>query len=86
MRLAWAFDQERFDAELARESTFILATLPGNPCSDAELLEAYKDQYGVENAFRWLKGPASVAPIFLEKEERIAALALVYVLGTWSTS
>ncbi len=74
-------DRERFEEQLAAESVFILVTLPDCASTDAELLAACKDQAGVDNAFRWLKEPASVAPIFLEKEERIAALALIYVLA-----
>src|SRR5207245_9359159 len=31
--------------------------------------------------FRWLKHPAAIAPVWLEKPERIAALAMLTVLG-----
>jgi hypothetical protein len=30
---------------------------------------------------RWLKNPAAIAPVWLEKPERIAALAMLTVLG-----
>ena len=35
----------------------------------------------VEPGFRWIKNPAAIAPVWLEKPERIAALAMLTVLG-----
>jgi hypothetical protein len=35
----------------------------------------------VEPGFRWLKNPAAIAPVWLEKPERIAALAMLTVVG-----
>src|SRR5207245_11037421 len=35
----------------------------------------------VESGFRWLKNPAAIAPVWLEKPERIAALAMLTVVG-----
>lgn len=49
--------------------------------ADRKTLIAYDDQDHVERAFRWLKHPLAVAPIFLKTEKRIAALGLVYVLS-----
>jgi len=66
---------------LLRESCFILVTSKEVDCTDAEALEAYKNQTGVEQAFRWTKGPARVAPIFLHTPSRIAALGLVYIIA-----
>ncbi len=79
--LSWTRDEERFAEILRRECVFILCTLPGTERQAAELLAAYKDQQGIEGLFRWTKGPAAVAPIFLETEHRIAALGLVYVIA-----
>src|SRR5262245_55870705 len=31
--------------------------------------------------FRWIKNPAAIAPVWLEKPERIAALAMLTVVG-----
>jgi transposase len=46
------------------------------------ILEAYHDQHStVEQGFRWIKNPAAIAPVWLEKPERIAALAMLTVLG-----
>jgi transposase len=50
--------------------------------ADGEILEAYQDQNTtVESGFRWIKNPAAIAPVWLEKPERIAALAMLTVLG-----
>jgi hypothetical protein len=35
----------------------------------------------VEPGFRWIKNPAAIAPVWLEKPERMAALAMLTVLG-----
>jgi hypothetical protein len=35
----------------------------------------------VEPGFRWIKNPAAMSPVWLEKPERIAALAMLTVLG-----
>ena len=58
------------------------ATVSAEACSDAGVLQAYQEQYTtVEPGFRWIKNPAAIAPVWLEKPERIAALALLTVLG-----
>jgi transposase len=35
----------------------------------------------VEPGFRWIKNPAAISPVWLEKPERIAALAMLTVVG-----
>jgi transposase len=50
--------------------------------ADTEILQAYHDQTTtVEPGFRWIKNPAAIAPVWLEKPERIAALAMLTVIG-----
>src|SRR5499433_129523 len=50
--------------------------------TDTEILQAYQDQTTtVEPGFRWIKNPAAIAPVWLEKPERIAALAMLTVIG-----
>src|SRR4029434_1297629 len=52
----------------------------GEVCTDAEILQAYHDQHStVEPGFRWIKNPAAITPVWLEKPERIAALAMLTV-------
>ena len=51
-------------------------------CPDAEVLQAYQQQYtSVEPGFRWIKNPAAISPVWLEKPARIAALAMLTVVG-----
>ena len=61
----------------------VLATTVGTEsCPDAELLQAYQEQYtSVEPGFRWIKNPAAISPVWLEKPARIAALAMLTVVG-----
>lgn len=49
---------------------------------DAEILPAYREQHAtVEPGLRWIKHPAAIRPVWLEKPARIAALAMLTVLG-----
>jgi len=69
-------------SETAPEGT-VLAT-PRRPevCTDAALFQAYQDQRSpVEPGFRWSKHPAAIRPGWLEKPERMAALAMLTVMG-----
>ena len=46
-----------------------------------EILKAYKDQYGIEQNFGFLKDPVIVNSIFLKRPERIEVLGLVLLLS-----
>ncbi len=60
----------------------LATTLSEATCSDAEIVRAYRDQTTtVEPGFRWIKNPAAISPVWLEKPERIAALAMLTVVG-----
>ena len=62
--------------------TVLAATVSAEGCTDVDILQAYQDQNTtVEPGFRWVKNPAAIAPVWLEKPERIAALAMLTVLG-----
>jgi len=62
--------------------TVLATTVSAEHCSDREILQAYQDQNTtVEPGFRWIKNPAAIAPVWLEKPERIAALAMLTVVG-----
>ena len=62
--------------------TVLATTVGADVCSDAEILEAYQEQHTtVEPGFRWIKNPAAIAPVWLEKPERIAAFAMLTVVG-----
>lgn len=80
-------DLDARERAFREETSFVLVTNvlleEGEDRDEAnrKTLRAYDDQDHVERAFRWLKHPLSVAPIFLKTEKRIAALGLVYVLS-----
>src|SRR5262247_1588611 len=62
--------------------TVLATTVRAERWTDAEILEAYQEQNTtVEPGFRWIKNPAVIAPVWLEKPERIAALAMLTVVG-----
>ena len=62
--------------------TVLATTVSPETCTDAEILQAYQEQNTtVEPGFRWIKHPAAISPVWLEKPERIAALAMLTVLG-----
>jgi transposase len=69
-------------AEIDNRWTVLATTLRPEVCSDAEILPAYHEQHTtVEPGFRWIKNPAAIRPVWLEKAERIAALAMLTVMG-----
>ena len=64
------------------EAMFVLLTTVSD-CrilSDADILEGYKGRNVVEMCFKWMKGPAAVAPVFLKYPSRIQALGFVLVV------
>jgi transposase len=60
----------------------LATTVRAEVCSDTDILQAYQEQATtVESGFRWIKNPAAISPVWLEKPERIAALAMLTVVG-----
>ena len=46
------------------------------------MLHAYQEQHTtVEPGVRWIKNPAAISPVWLEKPARMAALAMLTVVG-----
>jgi transposase len=69
-------------SEDAHGWTVLATTVRPEGCTDAEMLQAYQEQnITVEPGFRWIKNPAAISPVWLEKPERIAALAMLTVVG-----
>lgn len=75
-----AVERARFNAR-----HFVLLTdhLDDEKWPDERVFETYRAQRAIENhtGFRWLKGPAAVAPVFLKLPHRIAALGMVFLLA-----
>jgi hypothetical protein len=62
--------------------TVLATTVSAEAWPDAGVLQAYQEQpTTVAPGLRWIKHPAAIAPVWLEKPERIAALAMLTVLG-----
>jgi hypothetical protein len=62
--------------------TVLTPTVGSEVCTDAKIRHAYHDQHStVAPGLRWIKNPAAIAPVWLEKPERIAALAMLTVVG-----
>jgi transposase len=69
-------------SEEAQGWTVLATTVRPEVCADTEILQAYQEQHiTVEPGFRWIKNPAAISPVWLEKPERIAALAMLTVVG-----
>lgn len=82
--LALERDAERIALTRQRRSCFVLVTdWEPDQWEDERVLAEYRHQHMVEGhtGFRWLKGPAAVAPVFLKTPERIRAMGLVLVLA-----
>ena len=77
-------DEERIRAARKHAGCFVLVTdWFEDQWADKRVLNEYRHQHLIEGhtGFRWLKGPAAVAPIFLKTPGRIRAMGLVLILG-----
>ncbi len=75
---------QRIEAARQRASCFVLVTnWYEDEWDDKRLLAEYRHQHIIEGhtGFRWLKGPAAVAPVFLKSPGRIRAMGLVLILA-----
>ena len=74
--------EPRVPSEDVHGWTVLATTVRPEECTDTEMLQAYQEQHiTVEPGFRWIKNPAAISPVWLEKPERIAALAMLTVIG-----
>jgi transposase len=68
--------------EAANGWMVLATTLEESAHPDVAILQAYQDQAStVEHGLRWIKNAAAITPMWLEKPERLAALAMVTVLS-----
>jgi transposase len=80
-KLDWHIDEAELAQVQELEGVFVLKTNLPKKWSITAVLTKYRDQSQVEKRFHHLKGPLAVAPMFLEKPERIAGLLFVIVLA-----
>lgn len=77
-----ARDADRIQEEQARRSAFVLlTTLPADRYDARQRLEEYKGQTVIEQRFHFLKDPAFVDALFVQKPERVEALGYVLLLA-----
>ena len=80
--LTWKIDQAALRARKEVEGVYLLKTnLPKKDHPAPEVLREYKEQIHVERRIRDLKGPLAVAPMYLEKPERMGGLLQILM---WS--
>jgi len=76
---------ERIDVARFHAAHFVLVSdhLDTTLWGDQRILETYRAQESIEGhaGFRWLKGVAAVAPVFLKLPHRIQALALIFLFA-----
>jgi len=81
LSLRYWTDLDALEAAIAVQGRYILIyDLPGEPTPD-KVFGMYKDQHQIESRFRNLGSDLSITPIWLQKDNRIAALILVLVLA-----
>ena len=59
----------------------LISNVESGEHSAAGILKIYKEQYGIEKNFRFLKDPLIVNDLFLKKPERIEALGFILVIS-----
>jgi transposase len=80
LRLTWGINPQALRATKQLEGVYVLKTnLPKKTHPTAKSLATYKEQAHVERRIGNLKGPLAVAPMFLEKPERMAGLLCILV-------
>lgn len=73
-------NEKKIEGERQWESTFVLIT-NDETLTPKDLFEAYRGQSSVEAAFRWLKAPVRVSPVFLKRPERVEAFGYVMLMA-----
>jgi transposase len=75
-------DKELYERWLREESCFVLVTnIPKERLTDEAVLREYKEQWLVEDKFKFLKNPVVLGSIWLQKKERINGLIFVLLLS-----
>jgi transposase len=78
--LTWKINAKRLARIKQLEGVYVLKTnLPVKRCPTVKVLSTYKEQSQVERRFHHCKGPLAVAPMFLERPERMAGLLCILV-------
>lgn len=80
--LEWHVDRSRFADYRQRLGRYVLfSNLPVEEYTPDRLVELYHGRHVVEASYRQLKSVLQIAPVFLHKDNRLHALAWVYVIA-----
>ncbi len=80
-------EEKTEEIEIKRDEAGCFVLLTNVPCqgdmaeTGAEILDAYKEQHGIERNFSFLKDPSIVNDLFLKKPERIEVLGAILLLA-----
>ena len=75
-------DNDMYEQWLREESCFVLVTnVPKERLTEESILREYKEQWIVEDKFKFLKTPVVLGPVWLQKKERISGLIFVLLLS-----
>ena len=75
-------DEDLYTEWLKQESCFVLVSnVPKDRYTVEEIFREYKEQWVVEDKFKFLKQPMILGPIWLQKPERIKGLIFVLLLS-----
>jgi transposase len=78
--LKFQINRERLALAQALEGRYLLATNAAHLSAD-DMLRIYKGQDKIEKAYRTVKGPLRVRPVFLHTDERIGGLVFFTMLA-----
>lgn len=82
LRLVLDENTEIYKAKLKMAGCFVMiSNLPKEKMTARELLKTYKEQYGVEQNFSFLKEPLIANDTFLKKPSRIDALTFILLVS-----
>lgn len=75
-------DDMACEKDLFMESTFVLITsvMDREKYPGWRILAEYKGQSSIEQAFKFLKSPVYLGPVYLKKPERVEAMGYVFIL------
>lgn len=75
-------DDDLYAEWLKQESCFVLVSnVPKDRLTTEEVFLEYKEQWVIEDKFKFLKQPVVLGPIWLQKQERIKGLVFVLLLS-----
>jgi len=75
--------RESVSRQFSPDNMFVLVTniTDRRRLSEDRMLTSYKEQWVIESAFKWLKGPAAISPIYLKLPSRVKVLGFVYLIA-----